>query len=198
MAIIRDIVVVGAALGGVTAIAKLAATWPAELPATVLVALATPEQPPEMVLQILKTYAPVAVAYAVHGDTVKSRRIYLSPPGSHMFVGSGGVLYLDKGNAYDTSRPSINRLFAAAAMVYGPRVIGIVMSGDTKDGAQGMRDIADAGGVGIVQEPDDATASRMPENVIRNDHPRYIAKAADIAALVKMLMLNGQASDFAG
>jgi len=192
MTVIRDIVVVGAALGGVTAMAKLAATWPRELPATVLVALATPEQPSEMVLQIIKSYAPVAVSYAVHGETVKRRRIYLSPPGKYLFVGSGGVLYLDGGNSYDTSRPSINRLFAAAAVVYGPRVIGIVLSGDSKDGAQGMCDIASAGGIGIVQEPDDAGSPRMPENVIRNDHPRYIAKATEIAALVKMLMLSDE------
>ena len=69
-------------------------------------------------------------------------------------------------------------------------VIGIILSGGTRDGAQGMRDIAKAGGVGIVQRPGDAVEPRMPRNTIQNDHPRHCVDAADIAPLVQRLMAN--------
>lgn len=184
----RDIVVIGASLGGLTAIARIALGWPPHLPAAVLVALDLPDQPPAMVLQILDSYAPVRVAYAVQGEVVKHRHIYLSPPNKHMLVAEGGVLRLDGGNAFDTTRPSINRLFSSASFVYGRRVIAVVLSGNTRDGAQGMLDVEAAGGVGIVQEPDDAVDPTMPLHVIERDHPRYRVKAADIAATVQKVM----------
>ena len=185
---VRDIVVIGASLGGVTAIAKIALSWPAYLPATVMVALSMPNQPPAVVLQIIDSYAPVRVAFAIEGEAVKLRHIYLSPPNRHLVVGIGGVLRLDNGNAFDSTRPSVNRLFASAAAVYGPRVIAIVLSGNSLDGAQGMLDVEAAGGIGIVQEPDDAVDPTMPRSAIENDHPRYRVKASQIAGLVQQLM----------
>lgn len=184
----RDIVVIGAELGGVTAIAKIALSWPPDLPASVLVALSTPAQPHATVLQILSTYSTVPMAYAVQGEALRQKRIYLSPPGKHMIVRTGGFIHLDDGNAFDPTRPSINRLFAAAAAVYGPRVIGIILSGGTRDGAQGMRDIAAAGGIGIVQKPVDAVEGRMPLNAIHNDHPAHCLDASEIAPMVQRLM----------
>jgi two-component system chemotaxis response regulator CheB len=187
MNIVRDVVVIGAALGGLTAIAKIASNWPRELPISVLIALTTQDQPAKTVLQIIAPYARVGVSFAVNGEAITSRHIYVSPPDKHLSVGRFGVVRLDNPSFFDTVRPSVNRLFAAAAVVYGPRVIGIVLSGNQYDGVQGMRDIEAAGGVGIVQDPEDATAPQMPRHVIRNDSPDYCVKASEIAPLVQRL-----------
>ena len=192
MAQVRDIVVIAARLGGISALARVAQGWPAELQTSALVALDTPEQPATSVLQIIASYAPVPATFAVHGEPIKPRQIYLSPPGKHLLVCIGGGLIVDAGNAFDSTRPSVNRLFASAAAVFGPRVIGIILSGHAKDGVQGMYDIAEAGGIGIVQEPDEATQPYMPLNVIRRDHPRYVMKAREIGPMVKRLMMQGQ------
>lgn len=184
----RNIVVIGAAIGGVTAIANIARTWPATMPAAVLIALSTPEQPSPMVLQIIDSYAPVPVSYVVGGEVVRPGRIYLSPPGRNMVVGAGGVIQLEEGNPFDGPRPSVNRLFASAAEIFGPRVIGIVLSGNSRDGAQGLREIEAAGGVGIAQHPDDAVEGAMPWSALRDGHPRYCVKAAAIVPLVQQLM----------
>ncbi|WP_418127764.1 chemotaxis protein CheB [Variovorax sp. KK3] len=162
-------------------------SWPEHLPVSVIIALGASHQPPAVVLQIIEGYAPVKVAYAVHGEAVRARRIYLSPPGKNLIVGTGGVLLLDDGNAFDMVKPSVNRLFAAAAAIYGQRVIGIVLSGNSADGAQGLLDIEAAGGVGIVQDPKDAAAERMPKHALRGDHPHYCVKAAEMAGLVQEL-----------
>ncbi|RYY66731.1 MAG: chemotaxis protein CheB [Comamonadaceae bacterium] len=188
----RNIVVIGAALGGLTAIANIARTWPAGMPAAVLIALATPEQPSPMVLQIIDTYAPVPVAYAAGGEIVRPGRIYLSPPGRHMVVGAEGVLQLEEGSPYDADRPSVNRLFSSAAEVFGSRVIGIVLSGNSRDGVEGLLEIEAAGGVGIAQHPDDAVEAAMPLGALRNGHPRYCVKASAIAPLVQQLMADGE------
>jgi len=188
MKIVRDVVVIGAAMGGLSAIARIASDWPRELPVSVLIALSTQDQPAATVLQIIGSYAHLRVGLAVDGEAVKLGRIYVSPPGKHLSVGRSGVVRLDKPGFFDAPPPSINRLFAAAAVVYGARVIGVVLSGDLYDGVQGMRDIEAAGGIGIVQDPDDAPSPQMPRHVIRNDSPRYCVKASEIAPLVQQLV----------
>jgi two-component system chemotaxis response regulator CheB len=64
----------------------------------------------------------------------------------------------------------------------------MVLSGHQYDGVQGMRDVEAAGGVSIVQDPEDASVPRMPRHVISNDHPRYSVKASELAPLVGRLI----------
>lgn len=189
MEIQRDVVVMGAALGGLTAIARIASTWPRKLPVSVLIALATQDQPADMVLRIIESYAHFGVSFAVHGELIKPGHIYLSPPGKHLSIGRLGIVRLDEPSFFDTVQPSVNRLFSSAAVVYGPRVIGIVLSGNQYDGAQGLRDIEEAGGTSIVQDPEDAVAPQMPRHVVRNNSPRYRSKASEISLLVQRLVL---------
>ena len=141
-----------------------------------------------MVLQIIASYAPVHVRYAKQGEAILTRRIYLSPPEKHLLVAQGGLISIDDGNAFDTIRPSSNRLFASAALVFGPRVIGIILSGNTKDGAQGRRTLNAQAVLASFQDPDDAVEPLMPLNGLRNDHPRFRVKAEEIAPLVKRIV----------
>lgn len=189
MKIVRDIVVIGAALSGLSAIAKIASTWPKDLPVSVLIALATPDQPAKDVLEILRSNALVRVTYGVNNGTIKPRHIYLSTPGKHLSIGRFGVMRIDEPGFFDSLQPSVNRLFSAAAVVFGSRVIGVILSGDQYDGVQGMRDIEAAGGVTIVQDPEDASAPQMPRHVIRNDSPRYRVSASEIGPLIRRLVI---------
>lgn len=63
-----------------------------------------------------------------------------------------------------------------------------LLSGNAKDGVQGLRDIESAGGIGIVQDPDDAVEPRMPRSALQDDSRRCCVKASEIAPLVKKLM----------
>jgi two-component system chemotaxis response regulator CheB len=188
MKVVRDMVVIGAGLGGLSAIAKIAATWPEGLPVSVLVALTTPDQPAKNVLQIIDSCAPVEVTFAVNNEAIKPGRIYVSSPGKHLSIGRFGVIRVDDPSFFDSVQPSVNRLFSAASIVFGARVIGVILSGNQYDGVQGMKDIEAAGGVTIVQEPDDADAPQMPRHVLKNDSPRYIVKAAEIESLLWRLV----------
>ena len=188
MRIVRDIVVIGAGLGGLSAIAKIASTWPRELPVSVLIALTTSDQPAKNVLQIIDSYAPVGVAFAVNNERIEPRRIYVSPPGKHLSIGRFGVIRIDEPSFFDSVRPSVNRLFSAAAAVFGARVIGVILSGNQYDGVQGMKDVEAAGGVTVVQAPDDADAPQMPRHVLKNDSPRHIVTAAELKPLIWRLV----------
>src|SRR5690606_28351884 len=87
------------------------------------------------------------------------------------------------------SRPSIDVLFESAADVYGPRLVGVVLTGANSDGAEGLRYLAEAGGTALVQQPESAYAPEMPAASLRacpaarsmalEEIAAYLVKVAD-------------------
>jgi two-component system chemotaxis response regulator CheB len=140
------------------------------------------------VLQVIDAYAPFQVASAINGEAIEPGHIYVSAHGKHLSIGRPGIVRIEEPSFFDNVHPSINRLFSAAAVVYGSRVIAVVLSGNQYDGVQGLRDVAAAGGVSIVQDPEDASAPQMPRHVINNDHPRYTREVVRITHLVRRLI----------
>src|SRR5262245_34604562 len=104
---------------------------------------------------------------AVHpndGDRLEYGRIYVGRPDHHLVVGPGNVVRVVHGPTENGCRPAIDPLFRSAARVYGPRVIGIVLTGGLDDGTAGLAAVKEAGGIAIVQDPDEAFAPSMPRS----------------------------------
>ncbi|RZL95143.1 MAG: hypothetical protein EOP76_05480 [Variovorax sp.] len=91
----RDIIVVGTAMGGLSAICKLLGGLPLDFKATVLVAFDSCSQPADSVLQILRHYSRADVEYARDGMLVPQRRVILTPQGQCMRLGKPGVLQIE-------------------------------------------------------------------------------------------------------
>jgi two-component system chemotaxis response regulator CheB len=85
-------------------------------------------------------------------------------------------------------RPAIDPLFRSAAEAYGPRVIGVVLSGMLDDGAQGLAAIKRAGGLALVQHPKDARYPSMPLNATLAADPHYRVPIAEMPALLTRLV----------
>ena len=84
----------------------------------------------------------------------------------------GGHIVLASGAKEHRTRPAVDPLFASAALAYGPRVVGVVLTGGGHDGMQGLLDITTAGGLSLVQSPAQAEDASMPEYAIAHDHVR--------------------------
>jgi two-component system chemotaxis response regulator CheB len=84
------------------------------------------------------------------------------------------------------TRPAADPLFQSAALAYGARVVGVVLSGGGGDGTTGLRDIKARGGISIVQEPDQAKNPGMPLQAIKVD-PDYCLPIAEIGPLLMRL-----------
>jgi two-component system chemotaxis response regulator CheB len=104
-----------------------------------------------------------------------------------------GRIALRRGARENMSRPAIDPLFRSAACEFGPRVIGVLLSGKLYDGAAGLRAIQRCGGVTVVQDPADALYAEMPHSALNQGIPDHCVRAADLAQL-----LTGLAAEPAG
>ena len=184
----RDVIVIGAALGGLSALCKFVGGLPRELNASVLTALDTASQPISSVLQILGNYARMPVSYAVHGTPLLRGCIVLAPPGHHMLIVQPGEIFLKARGALSEAGPSVDKLFETAAAVYGKRVIGVILTGGSHAGTRGAIAIEAAGGVCVVQDPEEAVNDEMPLSVLRRDHPDYCIGVERMAPLLARLV----------
>jgi two-component system chemotaxis response regulator CheB len=189
MTIVRDVVVIGASAGGLEALKTLAAALPRAFPAAVLIVLHTAADSPRLLAKILARCTSLAVSYARDGDPVRPGHIYLAPPNCHLTVVAPGCLSLDGGPKVRHVRPAADRLFDSAAALYGPRVIGIVLTGGDGDGTEGMRAIMDVGGFGVVQDPKDACDPHMPMSALDGAGPHYCVPIDQMGRLLVRLVM---------
>ena len=139
----HDIVVVGASAGGVEALADFAAWLPAILPAAVFIVLHIPAYEQSVLPEILGRRGLMSVKHAEDGEPIVEGRIYVAPPDYHLLMEDGKVL-LTHGPAENNHRPAIDTLFRSAARSYGPRVVGLVLTGRPDDGTAGLQSMQDA------------------------------------------------------
>jgi two-component system, chemotaxis family, protein-glutamate methylesterase/glutaminase len=163
----RDIIVIGASAGGVDAIPRLIGSLPGDLPASVFVVLHIPAQGRDLLPQIIRRAALLSVAHGIDGEKIRKGRVYVAPPDHHLQL-DGARVRLSRGPRENFHRPSIDALFRTAAECYGPRVVGVVLTGYLDDGTAGLHAVKSAGGVAIVQDPKDALVPAMPQSALRN------------------------------
>lgn len=182
----HDIIVVGASAGGVEALSTLMSQLPAELLASVFIVLHIPPQTPSLLPLILDRTSPLPVSQAINGEKIEYGRVYVAPPDNHLLVERGFVRVL-RGPKENRYRPAVDPLFRSAAVAYGPRVVGVVLTGALDDGTVGMRAVKQRGGVGVVQDPREALYSGMPRSAMENANIDYILPLAEIAPLLVRL-----------
>ncbi|MDO9409362.1 chemotaxis protein CheB [Patulibacter sp.] len=183
----RDLIVVGASAGGVQALQRLVGDLPADLPAAVVVVLHLPSAGHSVLAQILDRAGPLPVTAVTDGTAVRPGEILVAPADAHTLVRDGHVV-LDHEPRENGHRPSIDALFRSAAESYGPRVIAVVLTGMLDDGAAGIVSVVRAGGVGVVQDPDDARYGAMPRAAIATGTALRRAPMSDMADLLRGLV----------
>jgi two-component system chemotaxis response regulator CheB len=178
----RDIVVVAASVGGLQALRKLLSSLPADLPASIFIVIhigAWPSQLPE----ILQADCQLPVLHAQDGQPIAKATVYVAPPDRHMLM-RDGVIVLSTGPKENFARPAADPLFRSAAVEYGPRAIGVVLTGKLDDGAAGLKAVDACGGFTIVQEPSSCVAPDMPKAALQAVSPNMIVPIEGIAAAI--------------
>jgi two-component system, chemotaxis family, protein-glutamate methylesterase/glutaminase len=182
----RDVIVVGASMGGLEALSALVAGLPRDLPASVLVVKHVAATAPALLDEILQRRGPLPVSTATDGITLQYGRIYVAPPDRHLILTEAGVRVVF-GPRENRSRPAIDPLFRTAAVNYRSRVIGVILSGLLGDGAAGLLAVHRCGGATVVQEPEDAAHDQMPLRALAAVPDAHLAPAAGLAPLLDRL-----------
>lgn len=157
----RDIIVIGGSAGATAPLKEILGRLPADLPAAVFVVLHIPAQGIGILSTVASAASRLPVVQAESGMIIKNGNIYLAVPDHHLLLRESHMM-LGRGPRENMVRPAIDALFRSAAMQYGPRVIGVVLSGFLSDGAAGLTAIKQCGGLALVQDPTDAVANEMP------------------------------------
>jgi two-component system, chemotaxis family, protein-glutamate methylesterase/glutaminase len=181
----RDLVVVGASAGGVEALCGLVSGLPRDLPASVLVVLHLPADSASVLPAILGRSGTLPAHSATHGQRLEPGHIYVAPPNHHLLL-MDGMLGLSRRPAENGRRPAIDALFRSAAIVGGPRVIGLLLSGVLDDGVAGLVSIAGRKGLVIVQDPKEARYSGMPRHALETVHVDHVLPVAEMGAVLAM------------
>jgi two-component system chemotaxis response regulator CheB len=183
--VIGRILVIAASAGGLEAMRQIVAALP--VPCRAAVFIAWHIGPNSSVLPAILARASGSPAiHPRHGYTIEAGHIYVAPPDHHMRLGAG-IIRLDRSPKVHHTRPAADPLFLSAAEVYGPRVIGIVLSGGATDGAAGLRSIKERGGIALVQRPESAEVPFMPRAAIEAGNPDAVLSILEIAQRVSRL-----------
>jgi two-component system chemotaxis response regulator CheB len=121
------------------------------------------------------------------GDRIEPGRIYIAPNDHHLLL-ERGYVRVTRGPKENRFRPAVDPLFRSAAYIYGPRAIGVVLTGALDDGTSGLWAIKLRGGTAIVQDPSDAVQRSMPLHALDNVDVDYKLPVAEMPALLGRLV----------
>jgi two-component system, chemotaxis family, protein-glutamate methylesterase/glutaminase len=183
----RDIIVIGASAGGLQALTELSTSFPKDLSAAVFVVIHTSPNNSGVLPAILERSGPLTASFAVDDEEFRLGHIYVAPPDHHLLVKPGRVR-VPRGPEENGFRPAVDPLFRTAARAYDSRVIGIILSGVMDDGTHGLSLIKEAGGIAIVQNPEEALISGMPLSAIQSVEVDYIMSVTEMGPLISRLV----------
>jgi two-component system chemotaxis response regulator CheB len=180
-----EAVVIGASAGALEALSVILPALPADIKLPLIVVVHLPPDRRSMLADLLQAKCRIPVREAEDKEPISGGTVYFAPPDYHLLIETDKCLSLSSDEPVLFSRPSIDVLFESAADAYGPALIGIVLSGANNDGAKGMSAIVEAGGIAIVQSPDSAFASTMPEAAIEMSPRAQVMSLEAIAAYLQ-------------
>ena len=169
----HDIVVIGGSLGAVEPLQEIVHKLPSDLRASVFVVIHIPADSSSVLHKILSEAGWLEAHQPADGERIEGGKIYVAPPDRHLTIEGSRVRVL-RGPRENRHRPAIDPLFRTAARYYGPRVVGVLLSGRLDDGSAGLLAVKGRGGVTIVQDPREAASAEMPENAVRYAKPNFI------------------------
>lgn len=177
------VVAIGCSWGGLSALSVVLEALPADLPAAIVIVQHRLHGPSDLA-PLLGHHTSWDVCEAEDKESLAPGRVHLAPPGYHLLV-DGDRFALSTEAPENNSRPSVDVLFESMAESFGPRLIGVILTGANADGALGLEAVVRHGGMALVQDPDTAEKRAMPDAAIAAvPEARVLALDAVASAIV--------------
>jgi two-component system chemotaxis response regulator CheB len=177
------IVVIGGSAGSLEPLQRIARDLPSDFAAAVFITTHTPSDTVSALPHLLGRSGALFATHAIDRAPIAPGSIIIAPPDHHLVLADGVMRVID-GPMENSSRPSIDVMFRSAAQ-FGSRVCGVLVSGTLDDGVAGLAAIHDAGGLALVQDPDDACFPEMPQNALNTGKVDGLFPAESLVAAIE-------------
>jgi two-component system chemotaxis response regulator CheB len=157
-----DLIVIGGSAGAIEVLRQLLARLTTNFAPAVAIVIHLPAEGPNVLHEILASPGTPPMKVAEDKEPIAPGTIYFAPTDYHLLVESGRTFALSIDPRVHFARPSIDVLFESAAEAYGERLMGVILSGANADGATGLKAVAAAGGITVVQALESAEMIAMP------------------------------------
>lgn len=176
--------VIGVSAGGVAVLPCLLGTLTADFALAMVIVQHLHPLQDDYFIERLGSACRLPVREAEEKERVQAGVIYLAPPNYHLLIEMDKTFSLCVGEKVNFSRPSIDVLFETAAEAFGAGLIGVILTGASRDGAAGLRQVKSKGGLAVVQDPQTAEYPTMPLAALEETRADYVRNIEEISRLL--------------
>jgi two-component system chemotaxis response regulator CheB len=176
-----QVIAIGASTGGPAALQTILAGLPKTFPFPVLI---VQHMTPGFVQGFVDWLAQASgfpVRVAQEGDVLQNGHAYVAPDNFHMGVGRDNRVMLVRHFKNDHLRPSVSYLFDSVERVFGPRVVGVLLTGMGRDGVDELKRLKDAGAITVAQDAVSSVVHGMPGEAINIGAAQHVLSPQAIA-----------------
>lgn len=182
-----QIVAIGSSTGGPAALQIILTRLPADFQAAIVVSQHMPRGFTASLAERLDKMSQIRIKEAEHGDQVEKGIAYICPGGYHMHLGRQGSsvsISLREGRITDKYIPSVDQMMRSVAGLFGPKTLGVILTGMGNDGKDGMLEIKSRGGYTIAESEESAVVFGMPAEAIKNGAVEVVVPISEMPAEV--------------
>jgi two-component system chemotaxis response regulator CheB len=180
-------VIIGGSAGSFQVVTKILSALPKTFPLPVLLCLHRLKHVRSGFVEALSLKSGIPVEEPYDKEMLRPGRAYLAPANYHMYIELANRVALSTEDTVNHSRPSIDLSFITAANAYREKLIGIILSGANKDGAQGLKKVCDNGGVTIVQDPAECEVKTMTQSALQLTRVDFVYTTDQIISYLNKL-----------
>jgi two-component system, chemotaxis family, protein-glutamate methylesterase/glutaminase len=179
--------IIGGSAGGLDAVLEIIPKLKTTIPFTIVLVLHRKNTTELTLTELIASKTKLNVREVEDKEVILQSTVYIAPGDYHLLIEKTGYFSLDFSEKIKFSRPSIDVTFESAAMVYGPALTCIVLSGANNDGTEGAKVVKKKGGTIIVQHPETALSPIMPESVISSAQPHLVLNIRELIEYINGL-----------
>jgi two-component system, chemotaxis family, protein-glutamate methylesterase/glutaminase len=161
-----ELLLIGGSSGSLGIVLSILTALPENYPVAIMLVMHRNNSRESLLNEVLGIKSNMPVIEVEEKEPIRASTVYLAPADYHVLIEKDRTFSLDYSEKQNYSRPSIDVSFTSAAEVYGPHLMGILLSGANDDGTAGMLSIKNMGGYCIIQDPADAMVDYMPRHAL--------------------------------
>ena len=184
-----EAVVIGASTGGPKALYKVITALPDNIGVPILVVQHMPTGFTKAFADRLNLNSKLKVTEAQDGDKVEKNTVYIAPGGFHMEIGTDKKIHLNTEPTIWGVRPAVDKLFLSATIVYGSRLLSVILTGMGRDGAIGTAAVKDNGGITIAEHQSTCIIYGMPKAAFETGKVDEVIPLDNVAQEINKLVM---------